>query len=176
MITITAPDGTPVEIYASQSGGFVDTCIRATDRQTWMQAALSQNLLYQDPITEKTTDEATGEVTETIVGYYDEIKASAGANITEIGPIALTPAVLGDEGNEVTPAVLDNRFHLNMRIAEPLLSKADENGYPLWQKTALLWMTYGQPVEPNSEERAVAINGVQMIDPDSIKQPDRVWL
>lgn len=176
MMTIAAPDGTPVEIFASQSGGFVDTCIRATDRDTWVQAALSQNLLYRDPIIEKTTDEATGEVTETIVGYEDEIKASAGANITEIGPVVLTPAVLDDEGNEITPAVMDNRFHLNMRISEPLLSKADENGYPLWQKTALLWMTYGQPVKPNSAEQAKDVQGVQMIDPDSIRNPYRIWL
>jgi len=176
MMTILDPQGNEVEIYATQSGPFVDTCIRATDRETWLQAALSQNLLYRDPIIEKTTDEATGEVTETIVGYEDELKVSAGANITEMGPVVLTPAVLDDEGNEVTPAVMDNRFHLNMRIAEPLLSKADENGYPLWQKTALFWMTYGQPVEPNNQERAKVVSGVEMIDPDSINQPDRVWL
>lgn len=175
MMTITAPDGTPVEIFASRSGEFVDTCLRATDRDTWVQAAISQNLLYQDPIIERTTDEATGEVTETIVGYEDEIKVSAGVNITEMGPVVLTPAVLDDEGNEITPAVMDNRFHLNMRIAEPLLSKADENGYPLWQKTALTWMKYGKPVQPNSAEHAVEVAGVQMIDPDSIKNPDRIW-
>lgn len=172
MMTITAPDGTEVEIYASQSGGYVDTCIRATDRDTWIQAALSQALLYRDPITE--TDPDTGE--EIIVGYGDEIHASKGANITEIGPVELTPAVLDAEGNVTTPAVMDTRHHLNLRIAEPLLSKGDENGYPLWQKTALLWMQYGQPVTPNNEERAKAVTGVEMIDPDSIKQPDRVWL
>ena len=172
MMTITAPDGTEVEIYASLSGGYVDTCIRATDRDTWVQAALSQNLLYRDPITE--VDPETGE--ETIVGYHDEIHTSKGANITEIGPVVLTPAVLDAEGNVVTPAVMDNRFHLNMRLDEPLLSKSDENGYPLWQKTALLWMQYGQPVVPNNEERAKAVSGVEMIDPDSINNPDRVWL
>lgn len=172
MMTILDPAGNEVEIYASQSGGYVDTCIRATDRDTWIQAALSQNLLYRDPITE--IDAETGE--ETIVGYHDEIHASAGANITEIGPVVLTPAVLDAEGNVATPAVMDNRHHLNMRIAEPLLSKADENGYPLWQKTALLWMQYGQPVEPNNMEAAKALSGVEMIDPDTINNPDRVWL
>lgn len=172
MMTILDPQGNEVDIYASLSGGYVDTCIRATDRDTWIQAALSQNLLYRDPITE--TDPETGE--ETIVGYGDEIHASAGANITEIGSVVLTPAVLDAEGNVATPAVMDTRYHLNMRIAEPLLSKADENGYPLWQKTALAWMQYGQPVEPNSEERAKALSGVEMIDPDSINNPDRVWL
>ena len=173
MMTITAPDGSEVEIYASQVGGFVDTCIRATDEATWAQAALSQNLLYRDPITE--TDPETGEVT--IVGYDDEIKASAGANITALGAVVLTPAVLDEDGNETTPAVMDGRYHLNMRIAEPLLSKADENGYPLWQKTALLWMAYGQDVDNvNNAERAKVVSGVEMIDPDSIANPDRVWL
>ena len=119
MMTITAPDGTPVEIFASQSGEFVDTCLRATDRDTWVQAAISQNLLYQDPMIERTTDEATGEVTETIVGYEDEIKVSAGVNITEIGPIVLVPGEYDEEdGSEVKAPVMDNRFHLNMRIAD----------------------------------------------------------
>lgn len=176
MMTITAPDGTPVEIFASQSGEFVDTCLRATDRDTWVQAAISQNLLYQDPIIERTTDEATGEVTETIVGYEDEIKVSAGVNITEIGPIVLVPGEYDEEdGSEVKAPVMDNRFHLNMRIAEPLLSKVGPDGYPLWQKTALTWMKYGKPVQPNSAEHAVEVAGVQMIDPDSIKNPDRIW-
>jgi hypothetical protein len=172
MMTILDTDGNEVEIYAKQSGDYVDTCIRATDRDTWIQAALSQKLLYRDPITE--TDPETGE--KIIVGYHDEIHISAGANITEIGNAVLTPAVLDAEGNVTTPAVMDNRFHLNMRIAEPLLSKEDENGYPLWQKTALLWMQYGQPVQPNNHERAKAVSGVEMIDPDSISQPDRVWI
>lgn len=171
-MTILDPTGNEVEIYATQSGGYVDTCIRALYRDTWIQAALSQALLYRDPITE--TDPETGE--ETIVGYSDEIHASAGANITEIGPVVLIPAVLDEEGNVTTPAVMDTRHHLNLRIAEPLLSKSDENGYPLWQKTALLWMQYGQPVVPNNEELAKAVSGVEMVDPESINNPDRVWL
>ena len=172
-MTITAPDGTEVEIYASHVGGFVDTCIRATNEAAWVQAALSRNLLYRDPITE--TDPETGE--KTIVGYDDEIKASPGANITILGAVVLTPAILDADGNEVTPAVMDNRYHLNMRIAEPLLSKSDETGYPLWQRTALLWMAYGQNVaDINNAERAKIVSGVEMIDPDSIANPDRVWL
>lgn len=173
MMTIVDPQGNEVEIYASRYSGFVDTCLRATDRDTWIQAALSQKLLYQDPITE--TDPETGE--ETITGYHDEIKISKGANITEIGPVVLTPAVLAEDGSVIEPAVMDMRFHVNMRIAEPLLSKLDEDGYPIWQKTALLWMTYGQPVtQVNNRERAKAVAGVEMIDPDSIQNPDRFWL
>lgn len=172
MMTILDPNGNEVEIYASQSGGFVDFCLRAKDYQTWVRAALNQKLLYQDPITE--TDPETGE--ETVIGFHDEIKVSRGAHITEIGPIELVPAVLDEEGEVISPAIIDNRFHLNMRITEPLLSKSDEDGYPLWKKTALLWMSYGRPAKPNSEEKAKEVVGVEMIDPDTIKNPDRVWL
>ena len=79
MMTILDPEGNEVEIYATQSSDYVDTCIRATDRDTWVQAALSQKLLYRDPITE--TDPETGE--ETIVGYGDEIHTSM-----EAGPFS----------------------------------------------------------------------------------------
>ena len=160
MMTILDQQGNSVQIYATERDGFVDTCIRATDRATWVQAALSQNLLYQEPIYEK--DQNTGEAT--IVGYNDEIKASAGANISEIGPAV------------ISTAVVDSRFHLNMRIAEPLLSKVDASGYPLWKATALLWMNVGQDVtQVNNQETAKVVSGVEMIDPDSIVNPDRVW-
>lgn len=86
---------------------------------------------------------------------------------------AVTPADGSDFPGGVTRAIMVGSEPAD---AEPLLSKADANGYPLWQKTALLWMQYGQPVQPNNQERAKAVSGVEMIDPDSISQPDRVWI
>lgn len=41
--------------------------------------------------------------------------------IDVIGPVVITPAVIGLDGVEMTPAVLDNRFHINVRC-EPLVA------------------------------------------------------
>lgn len=37
-------------------------------------------------------------------------------SVDEIGPITTTPAVLDEEGNELSPAVIDNRYHVNVRL------------------------------------------------------------
>lgn len=44
-------------------------------------------------------------------------------SIDVIGPVVMAPAEIDVDGNEVTPAVIDNRFHLNLRC-EP--SVADQ--------------------------------------------------
>lgn len=37
------------------------------------------------------------------------------------GPVITTAAIIDDDGNETTPAVFDNRFHINVRC-EPLIA------------------------------------------------------
>lgn len=172
MMTILDPQGNEVEINASQRGGFVEVHLRAVDRYRLVNGALSQNLLYRDPIIER--DPETGE--EVVVGYEDEIKQSPGVNLEHIGPIVLQPAVKDSDGNEITPAVMDHRHHANLRLAEPLLSKVGPDGYLLWLRTSLLWMKYGVPVEPNKAEISRELNGIEMIDPDSVSSPYLVWL
>ena len=155
MMTLQAPDGTEVEAFIAQGAGWVDTCIRATDKATWEAIALARNLLVE---------------TE------DGLQPAPGAHIDHIGPVVLSPAVLDEDGNEAMSAVMDNRHHLNLRITEPLLSKTDDNGNVLWHLTAIIWMTKGADVTPNNEERAKEVYGVEMIDPGSISKPARVWL
>lgn len=42
--------------------------------------------------------------------------------IDVIGPVVITTAaIIDDDGNETTPAVFDNRFHINVRC-EPLIA------------------------------------------------------
>lgn len=155
MMTLTAPDGSEVEAFISQGAGWVDTCIRATDKATWEAIALARNLLVE---------------TE------NGLQPASGAHIDHIGPVVLEPATYYSTGRLRKKAVMDNRHHLNLRIAEPLLSKTDDDGNVLWHLTAIIWMTKGADVAPNNAERAKEVYGVEMIDPESISKPARVWL
>lgn len=66
------------------------------------------------------------------------LSAGAGFALDVIGPVVITPAVF--EGDEIaTPAVLDNRFHVNLRcspdIAEQVpmeLRVTPEVPYRVW--------------------------------------------
>lgn len=150
MITIAAQDGTPVEIYVEMTDGMVDAMIRATDLATFKAAALSQDLYY---------DDGDG-----------NLVPSEGVNIDHIGPI------MGVDSESGEPVVIDERYHLNLRIAEPALSKLNDAGYPKWKATAIAWTIYGSDdPEINSAERAKILNGVALIDPDTVASPSRVW-
>lgn len=62
-------------------------------------------------------------------GYTRDADGAAvpteGVSIDEIGPVVTTPAVLDDEGEIITDAVLDQRHHVNVRLdcdAPPMIS------------------------------------------------------
>lgn len=152
-------NGTLVEIYADMSSGHVDTIIRAKDRATFDAAALARGITYLMP-------------------GSDTVKLSPGVNVDHIGPVTLTPATYDAEGVEITPAVIDSRHHVNMRIGEPALSRMDDDVPTLerWKVTAILWSMNGTPVAAvNAAEDAVALYDVELIDPDTISSPSRVW-
>lgn len=166
-------NGDLVEIYADISSGYVDTIIRAKDRATFETAARARGLYYEETLT--VTDPETGEQTQQGTGEW---KKAPGVNIDPIGPVTLTPAIYDVEGVEITPAVVDTRYHVNMRIDEPALSRMDDDVPTLerWKVTAVLWSMNGTPVEAvNAAEDAVALYDVELIDPDTISSPSRVW-
>ena len=68
----------------------MDLMYRATDKATWDAYAASKGL---------TSD---GQPT--------------GCYIDEIGPIVTTPAVISEDGTILTPAVMDDRHHVNVRV------------------------------------------------------------
>jgi hypothetical protein len=41
-----------------------------------------------------------------------------------IGPIVTTPAVIGTDGNVTAPAVIDERYHANIRLIDETLASA----------------------------------------------------
>lgn len=150
MITIEAPDGSPVDVYVKMTDGMVDAMIRATDLVTFEAAALSQDLYYEDE--------------------EGNLVVSDGVNIDHIGPI------IGTDPETLEPVTIDERHHLNLRIAEPALSKLNDAGYPKWKATAIAWTIYGSDdPEINRSERAKILNGVALIDPVTVSTPSRGW-
>ena len=164
-------DEDPIYVLVRFSNGMLDAIVRATDKATFEAAALWAGLRYE--VQETITDPETGETTTQGTG---EIKTARGVNLDHLGPVIITPGTYDEEGNELTAPVVDNRHHVNIRIAEPALSLRDKYGVLVWEKWAMAWSIGGNPdPQINAHEEAVVLEGVSLIDPDSISTPTRVW-
>ena len=86
----------------------------------------------------------------------------SGCYIDEIGPIVTTPSVIED-GEIVTPAVVDEHHHVNVRltqIAGPMPDPVPEGYIQQGHDPAVL--AEGGP-------------GVEWIDPATVNSPSRIW-
>lgn len=104
-----------------------DLMFKATDKAAWDAFALVSGLTV--------TDE-------------DVTFVAPGILISEIGAIATTPPVFDAEGNMVTPSVMDEHHHVNVRV----LSDAVD-----------------------CEELSLGGTGVEWIDPATVSSPNRIW-
>lgn len=148
--------GNEVEVLIRTTvNGMIDTIIKAESQEIWETAALHQKL---------------------IIDTEDGLKSVPGANIDVIGPITIEPATFDSEGKIIKEAVMDNSYHINLRISEPLLSAIDDDGFLKWKTTAITWSKYGTTsINTNKKETGLVVAGVTMIDPDSIHTPSRVF-
>jgi len=90
--------------------------------------------------------------------------ASPGVNIDVLGPVQVGET-------------WDTRYHANIRIADPALSKVDEYGVLKWEKWAMAWTMGGEDdTQINKAEVGKVLQGVSLIDPDTISSPSRRWL
>jgi len=156
---VTAPDDTGAEIpvYARRSGGMIDIMVRADTRADFRAAAVFYGLI-------------------SIVD--GEVIFAPGVDLDPIGPIVKTPAVMSGDGlTVITPAVMDTRWHCNMRIHRSALER-DENGErPKWARWIIKWMTDGANIGvKNKLETVKRLAKVDFINPASIATPLRVWL
>lgn len=157
--------------YVSVYGNYVDIMIRAKNYEAFIAAAKIAELLYE--VTENHTDEETGEVTAVGTGVWE---IAPGVNIDELGSIVIEPEILDVNGDIITPAVIDFRYHANIRLTSPATDRVDDLGNIKWHKWALAWTLNGQPDTPNAAENARTLYEVSLIDPDTISSPSRVWL
>ena len=111
----------------------MDLMYRATDKATWDAYAASKGLT------------ADGQPT--------------GCYIDEIGPIVVTPAVISEDGTILTPAVMDDRHHVNVRVTH-LPTVTDEDG-----NVSVISM----------EQLAAGNADVEWIDPTTVNSAHRIW-
>jgi hypothetical protein len=149
MITVTH-QGQEYEINAVYTGGCLDLIMRADDQAAYDTEAKAVGFMVQD-------DEGSW-------------KDAWWANISRIGSVVLTPAVLDGE-TTITPAVIDSRYHVNARL------NAETTARGLWIPVAIQWMMQGQDdTEVNASEVGKKRAGVSLIDPETISSPSRVYL
>lgn len=99
----------------------------------------------------------------------------------EIGEVVKTPAVLDEEGNEITPAVVVPGYHVNM-VATGWLAEMLTIGLPaegsLFERTRildLLGAMNGEPSAVGEPPGFVGTSGVKIFDPNIINQRARRW-
>ena len=162
----------PINVLVRFAGGILDAVVRATDAETFEAAARWAELKYE--VTETTTDPETGE--QTVLGTGEWLTA-AGVNISPLGSVMLTAGVYDAEGVEITPPTFDTRYHVNIRLIDPALSRTDEYGVLKWEKWSMAWTLGGDDdLETNAAEVGKVMQGVSLIDPDTISSPSQVWL
>ena len=160
-----------VRVYAALSGGVLACMVRATDKATFDAQALAVGLkVYTNPAIPAVTDPETGEVITPAVEASGPLIPAPGTTITELGPLVLTPGTYDEEGNEVTPPVMDNRYHANFWLAPRLVEAGG------WKQWGVMWTQNGQPVDPNNAEEAVSYGGIELIDPLTVSSPSNVLL
>ena len=162
-------DETP-RLYVSIEGGRLWAMVRATDQATFDQKALEVGLkVYTNPAQDEVLDEEGNVVTPAVPASGPLIPAP-GVTITEIGPLVLTPGTYAEDGTEITPPVMDSRYHVNFWLAPRLVERG------LWMQWALAWTENGQPGTPNHAEESVVYEGIELIDPLTVSSPSNVLL
>ena len=126
-----------------------------------------------------------------------------GVIIDEIGPVVKTPAVLDEDGEIVTPAVVVEGHHVNLVATGELAAMltmgppiegpdgemiptqlpqydADGNLLSVFQRTNILSLIPGMEWTPLPSEGVpagyVGPNGVVLFDPAAVNSRARVWL
>ena len=162
----------PIPVLVNLSGGMLDAVVRATDEATFEAAARWAELKYE--VTETVTDLETGETATQGTGEWATAK---GVHINHLGPAVITPGTYDEDGTELPAPVMDNRHHVNIRLTDPALSRVDDYGVIKWEKWAMAWSFGGEDdTQINAQEVGKVMQGVSLIDPDTIASPTRVWL
>lgn len=135
----------------------LDFMLRSKNKDVWINIAKTYGILIQ--------------------GSNGELIPADGVTIVEIGSIVLTPATVEPiTGLELTPAIIDDRFHVNLRLAEPALMKdSDEPGKKKYEKILEEWMNNGVNARKNNKkEKSKRYKDIELLS--EIQTPLHVFL
>jgi hypothetical protein len=130
-----------------------------------------------------TMEALTNPVTGTPLAEMVEgvLTPSAGVMIDEIGTVTKTPAVLNENGEEVTPAVIVDGHHVNMgaygELAALLTFEMPTEG-DVFERTRILELlgAMASQVSKKGEPTGlVGTSGVKLYDPSAVTVRTRVW-
>lgn len=163
----TEDDPNAIPAYANLSGGFLDAVLRADSLKDWEKAAVNAGLCLAE--------------SEEHPRKRGHLQDAPGVSISHIGPVVTTPAVLDALGDVITPAVMDDRHHVNVRLNGAAMAavEVDADGNPVgpkWARIVAQWMTKGRnTLKRNKRERVKKLKGVELIDADLIATPVNRW-
>ena len=101
-------------------------------------------------------------------GWIDEEdRPTQGTLIDELGPVVVTPAVIGEDMTITTPAVMDDWHHVNVRLVD-----AD----PVEARNKVAENTTRSVIRGvNVIEKGEEPTRIQLLYPEDIMTPIRIW-
>ena len=160
-VTQVATDDTPeqgawVGVPVSIIGGRLQFVVRCVNQSTFESLALFTALMK--PVLDENNN---------LIGLTN----TKSSQVSQIGPVVITPAVVDGEV-ETTPAVIDNRWHVNAMLG-PVATR-----YGAWEQWTLQWVLTGSVLteeQKNASENGVIRDGIELLDPATILSPVRRW-
>lgn len=153
----------------------IEMLLWAPDRETFANTMAGLTLPGGQHIAWLATEDEPGPTPASSIRTLDVILCD------EIGEVVKTPAVLDEEGNVVTPAVIVPGYHVNM-VATGWLAEMLTAGMPaegdIFTRTRILELLgtmNWQPSEVGEPAGYAGTRGVKIFDPNIINQRARRW-
>lgn len=143
MIYLEYPNADPIPVCVAIRGGYLHAMVRATDKTTFEQQAVAVGLVTPDD-------------NMSIRRPDGSLRTPAGVDVCEIGELVLAH---DEDGN---PTATDTRYHANFVLS------AERTEAGAWEEWAVAWTAYGEPAAANKAEVALAYQGIELIDPDTV--------
>jgi len=109
-------------------------------------------------------------------GWLDD--EDGGVNIDRIDSIVATPAVIDEDGNVTTPAVLDPSYYVNVRLHSAKFdADTQHDGEKSYERSDFAKRFYAGNEKSFGKRptKSYRLGAVELIDPETVGTPVRVW-